>query len=234
VSSDALEASLAALGVRIAERPRWRHAIRDALAGAQLDHARHVGRTTRSAAIRRANELRRLADKATEGDVALLAAAIGDGLAVDALLDELMGHPDRGEPQHWCARAFAGAEPADAATRASTLYFVLLDACRFATPTARRRRSVKFFATLALAFTFARITGRTPTYATSYGGERGGEFVDFVLAVDAAFKIDGGDAGFDRTVADVLRIGRIEIANVAAERAYVPAPFGSPAFIAAE
>lgn len=231
-----LDRAFARLGVAASDREAAAAHVRWALEQAAADHAAFTARSTKAPEMRRLTQIGGIASKAAEGDAAAvseLRAMLGDGREVDALLAEAFGGA---LPWNTAAASrFAAARSEDAAWTAG----VLETSCRWATaPMPRRRREGKFFAVLALWFAFIDIAGEVPTYSTDKdmadrdgSGDRTGRFADFVNAVDVAFCIPGGEAGFNATIPDVIRVGSFELAEYhRAAAPQWPAPFGFPLF----
>ena len=232
----ALDRALARLGIAEADREAAAAHVRWALEQAAADYAAYRDRTTGSPLVRRLQAVRRVAEKASTGDAAAVAelrAMLGDGRDVDALLAEAFGGA---LPWNTAAASrFAAARSEDAAWTAG----VLETSCRWATaPMPRRRREAKFFAVLALGFAYVDITGDVPTFSTDKdtaetdgSGARVGRFAELVDAADLAFGIPSGEAGFDATIPDVIRVGSFELAEYhRAAAPHCPAPFGTPMF----
>lgn len=231
-----LDRAFARLGVSASDREAAAAHVRWALEQAAADHTAFTARSTKAPEMRRLAQIGGIASKAAEGDAAAvseLRAMLGDGREVDALLAEAFGGD---VPWNTAAASrFAASRPEDAEWTAG----VLEASCRRATaPMPRRRREGKFFAVLALGFAFIDIAGEMPTYSTDKdtanrdgSGDRIGSFADFVNAVDVAFCIPGGEAGFAATIPDVIRVGSFELAEYyRAAVPHWPPPFGTPMF----
>lgn len=192
-----------------------------ALDRARRDHAVYVAqRHARGEMMRSLRRIQRLADAAQEdakGGQRLL-DDLGDGRGLDHLLSLAMGYEmDTGTTAAAAVRG--GASGKAVRDIATDVDFAL----RFASAGRGARRGAKFFAVLALAFAFVRLTGRVPTFTTvvvvqdegagknrlagKREGERVGDFVDLVKAAHVLHPIPDGDVGFGPAVVEALWAG---------------------------
>lgn len=197
--------------IRTADDLDW--AIRTALTDAEAEFARYRARGDLAARVAAFARLARNARWQDEVATRKLTEAVGtDGANLRAVLADAEECRPGETPQgfaaialrNWIARPSAPWPIFDLSNRLDEL------AARLR-PGRGRRRNGKFFEVLHLAYVFVALTLRRPTLlTTAEGDDRAGPFFQFITDVARHFPLDASSEGFGRTVADVIRIARVE------------------------